>query len=87
MLLTVPPEQNGVSGAVVEAAQTERAFFFCPNWVAVLAYNGLFRTLASTFIATDTLVFIDNYAHKPFAHVRGTLFIHYVRHVFVLKPL
>ena len=31
MLLTVPSEPYGVSGAVVEAAQTERAFFFCPN--------------------------------------------------------
>ena len=50
------PILYGKPWALVQTFQTQRAFLFCPDRVAVLALYGLFRTLSSAFIATNTLV-------------------------------
>ena len=46
----------GKTGAVVQASETQRAFLFRPYRIAVLAFYGLFRTLAGAFPATYTSV-------------------------------
>ena len=52
MLLTVPSEPYGVSGAVVEAAQTQGALCFCPLGVSVVHGNGFGGAVEGALSAT-----------------------------------